>query len=92
MEQLKDLLGVFRGDADAVVFDLIEAVAVLLAAPNANPARSVGLAIFDGVFDQIGEHLLDERCISGAGRQRPFDGDIAAAPLALTPAPPNAAK
>src|SRR4051794_28833505 len=60
LEHLEQLAGVGHVEAEAIVLDGVDDIAVALHAADADPRRRHAAAVFDGVVDQIVERLPDQ--------------------------------
>src|SRR3954454_9627228 len=76
-KQVEDPLVALGVDTAAVIADLEDSVAELGAPANSDLAGDAGLAIFDGVVDQLGDDLLQRQVVADEIRQlRDMDGRL----------------
>ena len=57
MKKIENILPVLRGDADAVVGKTVDDPRSLRLTGNIKAQRTPGIAVFDGVVDEVGEYL-----------------------------------
>src|ERR1700761_5846489 len=70
MEKIEDLWLMLSGDADTVVLHRVDGSAILNPALDSNLAGSRGVAVFEGIVEEIGKDLSDKCRIAETDGQR----------------------